>query len=117
MPSPPPGWPLKVDPTFGCWLWTGRLDRDGYGRHGRELAHRAFWKATRGDLRPGFEVEHRCRRRACVRHLEELTRREQEQRKAWKARCRIARCSSGHDLNLHAMVTPEGGRLCRVCDR
>ncbi len=113
--APPAGWPVRVDPTFGCWLWTGPVDRDGYGRIGRELAHRAFWKATRGPIPTGMEIEHTCRRRACLRHLELLTRSQQERRKAWRNRVRIERCPEGHDLRLQAQVTPEGGRVCRAC--
>lgn len=24
----------KLDPLTGCWLWTGSVDKDGYGRTG-----------------------------------------------------------------------------------
>ena len=38
-----------------------------------------------------------------------------QRRRTWRARARQSQCRNGHDLTLHAMVTPEGGRLCRIC--
>lgn len=52
----------------GCWLWTGRQDKDGYGRitlHGRRTVtvHRLAYEATTGQRPP--VVMHRCDRRPC----------------------------------------------------
>jgi hypothetical protein len=65
-----------------CWLWRGRQDRDGYGvawHAGRTWrAHRLAWAALSGDGLPaGAELDHLCRRRACVRpdHLDPVDRR------------------------------------------
>ena len=62
-----PFWSKVVrDPETGCWLWTGRLDRKGYGRFGDKLAHRIAWEALRGPLN-GRPLHHDvCRRRNCV---------------------------------------------------
>jgi len=107
------------DPIFGCELWTGRLDRDGYGFHGRDRAHRVVWKRALGEIPEDMEPDHLCRRRACValHHLELVTRRENELRKSWRYRARRMLCPRGHALADHGIVTPEGGRVCRQCNR
>ena len=107
------------DPVFGCELWTGRLDRDGYPFHGSSRAHIVAWIAERGELPDGMEIDHLCRRRHCcaLHHLEAVTRSENEKRKRWQYRARRTHCSRGHALAEHSVVTPEGGRVCRQCNR
>lgn len=115
------GWSIALDPIFGCWLWTGRLDRDGYGviynRTGPSQAHRAVYLELVGPIGEGLRLDHECRRRRCVRpeHLEPVTESINQGRRTWRARVRRSQCRNGHDLAINAMVTPEGGRLCRVC--
>lgn len=117
-------WPVKLDPIFGCLLWTGALDkRDGTGiiwRGGRALsAYIAVFTAERGAIADGLVRDHLCRRRGCVApwHIEPVTKNENELRKSWRYRVRIKRCQFGHDLKLNAIVTPEGGRVCRECNQ
>lgn len=67
----------------GCILWTGALDKDGYGvfrikvdgRSSGTGAHRASWLACFGPIPAGFVLDHECRVRACVNpcHLEPVT--------------------------------------------
>lgn len=104
-----------TDP-FGCTLATGRLDREGYAFAGKTRAHIAAWIEAEGAIPDGMELDHTCRRRACinVRHLELVTRSENERRKSWRWRTRIKQCRFGHSMD-DAMVTPEGGRVCRTC--
>lgn len=104
------------DPVFGCVIAAGRRDRDGYVLVGRDRAHISAWILARGPVPAGLELDHLCRRRACsaVYHLEPITRSEQEKRKSWRYRARIATCPAGHEMR-DALVTPEGGRLCRQC--
>ena len=115
-------WPVEVDLVFGCWLWVGRKDT----RDGRPLvwegrrpmgAHRVVYEAEVGLVPAGLELDHLCRRPTCVCpvHLEPVTRQENEFRKAWRYRVRRLSCRHGHPMALYAMVTPEGGRLCRAC--
>lgn len=74
-----------------CWLWTGRLTPDGYGRFdarprpgqpGEARAHRWAWEHHHGHPIPtGLTLDHLigpgepCTSRACVRpdHLEAVT--------------------------------------------
>lgn len=62
----------------GCWLWRGRLDKDGYGwvwlRDGNRRAHRVAWLLEHG-VEPQQHVLHTCDRPACVNpaHLYEGT--------------------------------------------
>lgn len=107
------------DPIFGCLLATGRRDRDGYAFHGRTRAHIAAWTAEHGAIVDGRELDHLCRRRYCIalHHLELVTRTENEKRKSWRYRARRTRCPRGHELATNGIVTPEGGRVCRQCNR
>lgn len=107
------------DPIFGCELATGRRDRDGYAFYGRTRAHIAAWTAEHGEIAEGMEIDHLCRRRHCkaLHHLELVTRRENELRKSWRYRARRTLCPRGHELGVHGIVTPEGGRVCRRCNR
>jgi hypothetical protein len=63
-----------------CHIWSGPLDKDGYGRADyqgtRQQAHVFVWRWTKmRDLDPGIELDHLCRTRACVNveHLEPVT--------------------------------------------
>jgi hypothetical protein len=54
-----------------CWLWTGGLAHDGYGRvhrNGRPQvqAHRLSWELHRGPIPSGALVCHRCDNPWCV---------------------------------------------------
>lgn len=109
----------ELDPVFGCELATGRLDHDGYSYHGKTRGHIAAWTSANGAVPDGMVLDHLCRRRHCraVHHLEPVTQSENEKRKSWRYRARRTACPRGHALKLNAIVTPEGGRVCRQCNR
>lgn len=58
------------EPNSGCWLWTGTVDRDGYGRvgvSGKSVeAHRAMYELEVGEIIEGMHVCHSCDVRCCV---------------------------------------------------
>jgi hypothetical protein len=111
----------EVDEVFGCWLF-GNLDRDGYPIVWRSKtpvkAYLLTYEAERGPIPKDMTLEHRCRRRACVRpsHLLVVSMAENLFRRKWSTRVRRDICEMKHD-RIHSMVTPEAGILCRICDK
>jgi hypothetical protein len=79
----------KVDEN-GCWLWTGRLDPDGYahplqlGGRGSKMkkAMRHFYEILIGPIQTRLHLDHLCRVRKCVNpwHLEPVTSKENSRR-------------------------------------
>jgi HNH endonuclease len=73
---------IEPCPTTGCWIWTGELNRNGYGRmwiNGRRvMVHRHVYEALVGPIPDGAVLDHTCRNRACCapHHLEPVTVRE-----------------------------------------
>lgn len=76
---------LHSDKSGECWLWTGCLGgTSGYGdlrdpRSGRTVrAHRAAYEMEHGPIPEGYEVDHICHVRTCVRpdHLQLVTRKQ-----------------------------------------
>lgn len=108
----------------GCWLWTGPLYSNGYGKtarplRGTRIAHRAFYLATGREIPAGLDLDHLCRVRQCVNpaHLEPVSRSTNLLRGAG-ARGR-AYCKRGHDLAdpANTRVDPNGVRICVPCWR
>jgi hypothetical protein len=126
-----PGSPVErfeayTERVGACRLWTGRLNRSGYGVttvSGRSvLAHRWSYEHFVGPIPEGVEPDHLCRNRACVEpiHLELVTHRENVLRgkSVFAEHARKTHCSQGHEF------TPENtyrrganGRGCRECNR
>lgn len=67
--------PIAPGMKTRCWLWTGRLEANGYARVKREdsrqqvSVHRAAWELQHGEVSDGKCVLHKCDVRHCVRHL------------------------------------------------
>lgn len=110
----------EIDPIYGCHLWTG--DRGSNGRpiiwRGRRpsSAYRVAFEHAGEVVADDQVLDHLCRRERCINaaHLEAVSKAENERRKSWAYRCRRQHCARGHSL-ADALVTPEGGRLCRIC--
>lgn len=76
---PTNGWPkatyetfwAQVNKTTGCWYWTGRLTRKGYGEFShdgiRQRAHRFSWEEENGPIPGGLVIDHLCFTKSCVR--------------------------------------------------
>lgn len=118
----------KIEQTDTCWLWTGNLNRNGYGRvmhpatQRMVVAHRLVYEALGGPIPEGMQLDHLCRVRRCVRpdHLEPVTQRENLLRgETLTAKAAAAtHCPQRHPYagrNLY--VNPKGHRLCRECHR
>lgn len=129
---------LKVDkdgpspdkrPDLGpCWLWTGQLDRYGYGKFKVEGKHRtahkwAFEDAS-GLVPAGLTLDHLCRVRRCVRpsHMEpvsnaENVRRGEVGRRTGAALRARTHCIHGHLFDEANTIFrgPKRYRICRAC--
>lgn len=116
---------IEFEPNSGCWLWTGSIDRDGYGRARYKgvprRAHRILYETERGPIPAGLVLDHKCRNPGCVNpdHLEPVTQAENIRRSPISINTINAaktHCIKGHPL------TPEntrpqsgGGRICATC--
>ena len=115
-------------PELGeCWLWTGALDRGGYGnafRIGRKMRkpHQVAWELYNRALIPeGLAIDHLCRVHNCVNpsHLEPVTCRENLMRGETIARRNGARthCPQGHPYDEANTSMKNGSRVCRACHK
>lgn len=107
-----------VNKTETCWLWTGRLDRDGYGQADpywvTRRAHRVAWTLLVGKIPSKLEPDHLCEAKHCVNpaHMQIVTRAENVRRAVKKPYCK-----RGHEQtkeNRVAFPSAPGGR-CRLC--
>lgn len=74
---PPTLTQFTVDDSCGCWVWTGHISSNGYGKAmGGKYAHRLIFEALNSPIPAGLDLDHLCRNRSCVNpsHLEPVTR-------------------------------------------
>jgi len=110
----------------GCWVWSGCLQKDGYGscnrRMGQSLAHRAFYVFFCGAIPEGKEIDHTCRNRACVNpdHMEPVTHQENVARSVHvpdrHRNGKKTHCKRGHAFDaVNTVLEKEGDRQRRKC--
>jgi predicted GIY-YIG superfamily endonuclease len=66
----------KIKKENNCWLWTGKTDKDGYGKFGywntnKKIGvsintHRFSYIITNGQIKTGLKVCHSCDNKLCV---------------------------------------------------
>lgn len=106
----------KFDKTDGCWIWKGRLDRNGYGRLSGYWAHRVSYQINVGDIPDGYQLDHLCRVRSCVNpsHMEVVT----PSVNTTRALSVRVNCPSGHPyIPDNTWRDKYGHRHCRQCNR
>lgn len=117
-------WSLRRNCPGPCHLWDGAQNEKGYGTfwaHGRTVkAHRYAYEQANGSIPAGLEVDHRCRRRACVApgHLDAVTHRTNILRSAnhVAARAAVTHCPAGHAYDQANTIRAKNGtRKCRKC--
>jgi hypothetical protein len=112
---------LPEVPSTPCVLWTGALDRRGYGTFDNQYAHRMAYVAERGPIPEGLVIDHLCRNHACVNvdHLEAVTAEENKRRgqSVPAVHARKMHCKVGHPYDeANTYLRPDNGnRGCRAC--
>jgi hypothetical protein len=123
------------DPDGGCWLWTGRPTREGYGRvtvNGDTASiHRYMYRTLVGEIPDGHVLDHvchstdrscnlghECPHRRCGRpdHMEPVTNVENAKRiHAWGSY--KTHCPQGHPYDEGNTRWYRGMRYCITCRR
>lgn len=102
----------------GCWPWLGSRIPTGYGYWRNRPAHRWAYEMAIGPIPKGYEVDHLCRNRGCVRpnHLEAVTKRENVRRSLSPPgiNAKKVRAVCGHPFDA---INSNGGRECTSCRR
>lgn len=120
----------ETRPDLGeCWLWNrGISKRDGYGYVSigdvNRSVYRVVYVLVNGPLPEGFQVDHLCRVRACIRptHLDGVTLRVNTLRSENIAakNARKLFCKNGHELGPNNLSVSDlfiGRRTCLICAR
>lgn len=116
----------------GCWLWTGHVDKNGYGSikvKGKTCrVHRVSYETHMGPIPEGLVIDHLCRVTCCANpnHLEPVTNRENirrgvsgdkgkhhREKKLAQTHCPHGHAYSGKNLRY----APSGQRVCRTCSK
>lgn len=119
----------KVDKNGpgGCWLWTGRVSFWGYGMFWsgktQVYAHRFAHELLVGPIPEGFQGDHVCRVKSCVRqdkkHVEFVTSQENNRRRLkgrmGAPRAERTHCPKGHPYDEANTIRRNGRRHCRAC--
>jgi hypothetical protein len=112
---------VNIDPTTGCWMWTGASWANGYGYMQVDGlrgvgAHRVAYSLWVGEIPDGHHVHHDCEQPACVnpQHLRALSPADHE---AHHASTRTT-CAAGHPWDdANTRIDSRGHRKCRACHR
>lgn len=122
-------------PELGpCWVWTAGKTGDGYGAFGygprrpdgsprTGLAHRFAYETAVGSIPEDLQLDHLCRRPACVRpsHLDPVTGYVNQHRSpitSASINSGKAYCPAGHEYSPeNTRITTAGTRECKECRR
>lgn len=120
-----------VDPDSGCWEWTGKATKKGYGMVKRErsrshvMVYRLTYEMFVAAIPDGYVIDHLCRNPRCLRpdHLEAVTQADNVHRGRSHVNIQALRthCPQGHPLhgdNLYVQMRRGiAHRSCLTCRR
>jgi hypothetical protein len=89
----------------GCWIWTSKVDKDGYARiwidraRSSYAAYRLSYEHYVGPIPAGLTIDHLCRVPGCVnaQHMEPVTMAENLRR---RFNGDPNRCKNGHEFTV-----------------
>lgn len=115
-----------IDKSGECWLWTGTVAPNGYGRVSYKGvyrgAHRVAYERAFGEIPAGLQIHHKCHVPNCVNpaHLQALTYAQHWPRHESipAINSRKTHCMRGHKFDdLNTYRDGKGYRQCRQCKR
>lgn len=112
-------------PDLGpCWVWTACLSTWGYGWFAvdgrtKVAAHLWLWRHVNGDVPAGFDLDHKCGVRPCVRldHLHIATRSENAQNRRGatrRSKTGVRGVTFDRERGLYLAQACVGGRAYRA---
>lgn len=111
------------EPNSGCWLWTGAVNKKGYGTFRVEaktfFSHRISYELYKESIPIGLVIDHLCLTACCVNpeHLEPVTQAENT-RRHWDRFDINTHCRGGHPHSQWNNPLRENGRVrCLTCER
>jgi hypothetical protein len=116
---------IRTDAETGCWLWTGYVEKGGYGlvtwpvgSRTRPRTHRLVWELLIGPIPEGMTLDHLCGAKNCCypRHLEIVTRAENSRRIGGMPN-KNGLCRNGRHpwIPANIYIEPSGGQACNRC--
>lgn len=120
----------RIEKTDTCWIWTGKVDKTGYGSFGMRVeqacrtrsAHKIVYETLVGEVPEGMQLDHLCKVPLCVNpdHLEIVTPRENVLRSEGIAAKNAVKthCNRGHEFtpdNTYYWSKRPRSRACRKC--
>jgi hypothetical protein len=114
-----------------CWIWKKTINANGYGvlnnvLYKNKRAHRVSYEVFVGPIKDKMQINHVCKKRACVNpnHLEQITHAKNGSReKARHHNSLKTHCIRGHEYNeenTSRIIRKKGHdgwvlRSCRIC--
>lgn len=116
----------KVEKTDTCWNWIGGHYTSGYGcisiDNKSHFAHVVSYKLSGNVIPAGYQVDHLCFNRSCVRsdHLEAVTPQENHRRMREHQELQT-HCNKGHlfdeqNTRYYKRSDTSTSRVCRICE-
>jgi hypothetical protein len=120
----------RINKTDTCWLWTGKVDKTGYGSFGMRVdqacrtrsAHKIVYETLVGPVPESMQLDHLCKIPLCVNpeHLEIVSPKENIMRSNGLAsiNAKKTHCKYGHEFteaNTYVPSKRPNRRYCRTC--